>query len=185
MSESEQKNQTSDIRHPSTMQAQQPENASATIIIIAQEATRGWLEMVTECRELEKKQQHGEDISRYMEKMRIQMTRNYRMLMKKIEESKTESKEQVAKKWIRDNLEEAQQIIDNIVGIKGITEDPLKVAADLEGIVKLTPHTDTTNASISYGWNVIAANTTGTLGREVVRVQSPHQSLSQEELFGY
>lgn len=89
------------------------------------------------------------------------------------------------KDWIRDNLEEAQQIIDNIVGIKGITEDPLKVAADLEGIVKLTSHTDTTNASISYGWNVIAANTTGTLGREVVRVQSPHQSLSQEELFGY
>ena len=89
------------------------------------------------------------------------------------------------KDWIRDNLEEAQQIIDNIVGIKGITEDPLKVAADLEGIVKLTSHTDTTNASISYGWNVIAANTTGTLGREVVRVQSHHQSLSQEELFGY
>jgi len=89
------------------------------------------------------------------------------------------------KDWIRDNLEEAQQIIDNIVGIKGITEDPLKVAADLEGIVKLTPHTDTTNASISYGWNVIAANTAGTLGREVVRAQSPHQSLSQEELFGY
>jgi hypothetical protein len=30
--------------------------------------------------------------------------------------------------WIRDNLEEAQQIIDNIVGIKGITEDPIKAA---------------------------------------------------------
>lgn len=43
------------------------------------------------------------------------------------------------KDWIRDNLEEAQQIIDNIVGIKGITEDPLKVAAELEALVKLTP----------------------------------------------
>jgi hypothetical protein len=36
------------------------------------------------------------------------------------------------KDWIRNNLEEAQQIIDNIVGIKGITEDPLKAAAELE-----------------------------------------------------
>jgi hypothetical protein len=36
------------------------------------------------------------------------------------------------KDWIRGNLEEAQQIIDNIVGIKGITEDPLKAAAELE-----------------------------------------------------
>ena len=35
---------------------------------------------------------------------------------------------QIPKQWIRDNLEEAQQIIDNIVGIKGITEDPLKAA---------------------------------------------------------
>jgi molecular chaperone GrpE (heat shock protein) len=102
------------------------------------------------------------------------------------EQQKQHQQQRVSHKdWIRDNLEEAQQIIDNIVGIKGITEDPLKVAADLEGIVKLTPHTDTTNASISYGWNVIAANTAGTLGREVVRAQSPHQSLSQEELFGY
>lgn len=184
MSESEQKNQTSDIRHPSTMQAQQPENASATIIIIAQEATRGWLEMVTECRELEKKQQHGEDISRYMEKMRIQMTRNYRMLMKKIEESKTESKEQVAKKWIRDNLEEAQQYIDNIIGIKGVTEDPHKVAAEIEGLAKLTPHI---NMEMSYGWNVIAANTAGTLQREVFDDKEESSCLSppHEELYGY
>ena len=82
------------------------------------------------------------------------------------------------KDWIRDNLEEAQQIIDNIVGIKGITEDPLKVAAELEALVKLTPHTDTTNASMSYGWNVIAANTEATLERQFV--QPPH-----EELYGY
>jgi len=82
------------------------------------------------------------------------------------------------KDWIRDNLEEAQQFIDNIVGIKGITEDPLKVAAEIEGLTKLTPHTDTTNVSMSYGWNVIAANTAGTLQREFV--QPPH-----EELYGY
>ena len=77
------------------------------------------------------------------------------------------------KNWIRDNLEEAQQIIDNIVGIKGITEDPLKAAAELEALSILTPHTDTTNT------NVIAANTNGTLEREVI-AQPPH-----EELYGY
>ena len=78
------------------------------------------------------------------------------------------------KDWIRDNLEEAQQIIDNIVGIKGITEDPLKVAAELEAHRILTPHTYMTNANT----NVIAANTHGTLGRQFV--QPPH-----EELYGY
>jgi len=76
------------------------------------------------------------------------------------------------KDWIRDNLEEAQQIIDNIVGIKGITEDPLKVAAELEAHHILTPHTDRTNC------NVIAANTQATLERQFV--QPPH-----EELYGY
>jgi hypothetical protein len=35
------------------------------------------------------------------------------------------------RQWIADNLEEAQRIIDNIVGIKGITEDPLKAAVKL------------------------------------------------------
>ena len=84
------------------------------------------------------------------------------------------------KDWIRNNLEEAQQIIDNIVGIKGITEDPLKVAAELEALVKLTPYTDTTNAFMSYGWNVIAANTEATLERQFVVAQPSH-----EELYGY
>ena len=92
-----------------------------------------------------------------------------------------ETREEIAKKWIRDNLEEAQRIIDNIVGIKGITEDPLKAAAELEALVKLTPHTDTTNASMSYGWNVIAANTEATLERQVVVVMHP----PHEELYGY
>ena len=39
--------------------------------------------------------------------------------------------QQSPQKWIAENLEEAQRIIDNIVGIKGITEDPLKAAIKL------------------------------------------------------
>ena len=35
---------------------------------------------------------------------------------------------QSPKDWIRENLEEAQHLIDIIVGIKGITEDPLNAA---------------------------------------------------------
>jgi len=42
--------------------------------------------------------------------------------------------------WIAENLEEAQRIIDNIVGIKGITEDPLKAAIELG----ISSHTATT-----------------------------------------
>ena len=89
-----------------------------------------------------------------------------------------ETREEIAKKWIRDNLEEAQQIIDNIVGIKGITEDPLKVAAELEARAILTLHTDTTNAVYRGDINVIAANTEGTLERQFAQ-------LPQEELYGY
>ena len=39
-----------------------------------------------------------------------------------------QQQEQSHKQWIAENLEEAQQLIDNIVGIKGITEDPLGAA---------------------------------------------------------
>ena len=42
--------------------------------------------------------------------------------------SQQEKQQQSPKEWIRGNLEEAQHMIDNIVGIKGITEDPLKAA---------------------------------------------------------
>ena len=90
------------------------------------------------------------------------------------------------KDWIRNNLEEAQQIIDNIVGIKGITEDPDKAAAELEALVELTSNTDMTNMSNGYGYgygyainNVIATNMNGTPQREVI-VQPPH-----DELYGY
>ena len=115
---------------------------------------------------------------------------HYYAVMEKNEECTSASAEEIAKKWIRNNLEEAQQLIDNIVGIKGITEDPLKVAAELEALVKLTPHTDTTNASMSYGWNVIAANTTGTLQREVIDEKKKESlgtssTMEHEELYGY
>ena len=40
----------------------------------------------------------------------------------------SQQQRQSPKDWIRENLEEAQQLIDNIVGIKGITEDPLNAA---------------------------------------------------------
>jgi cell division septum initiation protein DivIVA len=85
---------------------------------------------------------------------------------------------QGTKQWIQENLEEAQQLIDNIVGIKGITENPLKAAAELEGRSILTRHTDTTNTTYRGDKNVISATTSGTLGRQVVI--PPH-----EELYGY
>jgi hypothetical protein len=154
---------------------------------IAEEAMRGFIDITTDCSNLRKK--HKQD----MENLRTQMTRNYRLLMEKIEENYNQlerrSDEEIAKKWIRDNLEEAQKLIDNIVGIKGITEDPLKVAAELEGMGCADAHAH--GEEMPYGWNVIAANTAGTLQRELladaeekdmshVYVSPPH-----EELFGY
>jgi parvulin-like peptidyl-prolyl isomerase len=45
------------------------------------------------------------------------------------QQEQSHKQHQEYRQWIADNLEEAQRIIDNIVGIKGITEDPLKAAA--------------------------------------------------------
>jgi hypothetical protein len=103
------------------------------------------------------------------------------------------SAEEISNKWIRNNLEEAQQLIDNIVGIKGITEDPHKVAAELESVVILNPpraYRDNTYTEMYYGWNVIAANTTGTLQREVVDDKKKESlgtssTTDHEELYGY
>jgi hypothetical protein len=39
--------------------------------------------------------------------------------------------QQSHKQWIAENLEEAQHFIDNIVGIKGITEAPLSAAVKM------------------------------------------------------
>jgi hypothetical protein len=44
------------------------------------------------------------------------------------QQEQSQKQQQSPKDWIRENLEEAQRIIDNIVGIKGITEDPLGAA---------------------------------------------------------
>jgi len=49
--------------------------------------------------------------------------------------------QQSPQKWIAENLEEAQRIIDNIVGIKGITEDPLKAAMKI-GVSSYTTAVD-------------------------------------------
>jgi hypothetical protein len=85
---------------------------------------------------------------------------------------------QGTKQWIQENLEEAQQLIDNIVGIKGITENPLKAAAKLEGLSILTSHTNTTNSVYCGDKNVISATTSGTLEKQFVI--PPH-----DELYGY
>ena len=101
-------------------------NVSSTEIdnlTLEKEATRRWLEMVKAAERIEKR--HCDE----MGNLRRQMTRSYKCLMKEIENSK-EMHAEIAKKWIRDNLEEAQQQIDSIVGIKGITENPLKAAKE-------------------------------------------------------
>ena len=98
---------------------------------VEKEATRGWLEMVKAAERIEKRH-HDE-----MGNLRRKMTRNYNCLMKEIDKSKEMEEAmhaETAKKWIRDNLEEAQQMIDSIVGIKGITENPMKAAIEA-GIV--------------------------------------------------
>ena len=92
-------------------------------LTLEKEATRRWLEMVTAVEHIEKRH-HDE-----MGNLRRQMTRSYKCIMKEIENSK-EMHAEIAKKWIRDNLEEAQQHIDSIVGIKGITENPMKAAKE-------------------------------------------------------
>jgi polyhydroxyalkanoate synthesis regulator phasin len=78
------------------------------------EATRSWAEMMkmTEGIQL----MYEEEIGR---------------LRRRVTELEAEAKRaQIPKTWIKENLEEAQQVIDNIVGIKGITEDPTKAAIE-------------------------------------------------------
>jgi hypothetical protein len=106
--------------------------------IIEQEATRGWLDLLASVQRIKQQQEDQ------LDQLRIQMTRNYNSLTA---ETNKQNYEEIAKKWIRENLEEAQLFIDRVVGIKGVTEDPVKVAAEIEGCSS----------------NVIAANTEGTL----------------------
>jgi len=83
--------------------------------------------------------------------------------------------QQSLKDWIRENLEEAQQLIDNIVGIKGITEDPLNAAIKM-GISQPQPQSE----HPQYHER-----------QQQVRVQMPRVSISSsivppnEELYGY
>ena len=86
--------------------------------------------------------------------------------------SQQEKQRQSPQDWIRGNLEEAQHLIDNIVGIKGITEDPLKAAIKM-GISQPQPQPQ---HSVRY--------------REY-QAQMPRVSISSsivpsnEELYGY
>ena len=47
------------------------------------------------------------------------------------EQKQQQQQQQSHKQWIAENLEEAQHFIDNIVGIKGITEAPLSAAVKM------------------------------------------------------
>jgi DNA anti-recombination protein RmuC len=82
------------------------------------ESTQAWVELMKNTERI--RQLYEEEIGK---------------LCRHVSELETEVKQsQEPKKWISENLEEAQQLIDNIVGIKGITEDPLKAASEA-GIV--------------------------------------------------
>ena len=113
---------------------------------IEQEATRGWLDLLESVENIKRQQEDQ------LDQLHRQMTRNYNSLMM---EMKKQNQEEMAKKWIRENLEEAQLFIDRVVGIKGITEDPLKIAAQLEG-------------EYCGNSNTIAANTEATLQAQFV-----------------
>ena len=150
---------------------------------IEREATRGLLDLLESVENIKRQQEDQ------LDQLRRQMTRNYNSLTA---ETNKQNHEEIAKKWIRENLEEAQLLIDQVVGIKGITEDPLKVAAQLEG-------------EYCGNSNAIAANTEATLQAQFVKEPSqpsyqpsyqpshplPRVSISSsivpsnEELYGY
>jgi len=89
--------------------------------------------------------------------------------------------QQSPKDWIRENLEEAQQLIDNIVGIKGITEDPLNAAIKM-GISQPKPQAQAESESEHQQYHE---------RQQQVHVQMPRVSISSsivpsnEELYGY
>ena len=117
------------------------------------EATQAWIDLMKSTERIQ--QLYEEEIGR---------------LRRRVMELEAEAKRaKISKTWIQENLEEAQEVIDNIVGIKGVTEDPLKAASDA-GILRYQhepqPHVH-------------------------VHVQMPRVSISSqkfycaEELFGY
>ena len=84
--------------------------------------------------------------------------------------------EQSHKQWIAENLEEAQHFIDNIVGIKGITEDPHGAAVKM---------------GISYAEELRDVVRDHELSHRQQQQQLPRVSISSsivpsnEELYGY
>lgn len=91
----------------------------------------------------------------------------------------TSQQVQSPKDWIRENLEEAQQLIDSIVGIKGITENPIKAAIKL-GISQPQPEVQENYHERQRQQNA-----------KIHQIQIQHVSTSgsivpsNEELFGY
>jgi predicted nuclease with TOPRIM domain len=66
------------------------------------------------------------ELESFMQKME-EMQRQ----LDEFQREKEQQQEKSHKQWIAENLEEAQHVIDSIVGIKGITEDPLNAAIKL------------------------------------------------------
>lgn len=148
--------------HKTSTSIMQTQQQTGTTNKITEELTNGWLEIINECRQLETKyvESYCKGYLEDFRKIKIKMTRNYINIMEKFQESDTciRSNEEIAKRWMRENLEESQQFIDSVVGIKGITEDPIKVAAELE----------ICDNEVRYDSNVITANTEGTLKIQVI-----------------
>jgi predicted nuclease with TOPRIM domain len=86
------------------------------------------------------------------------------------QDEQLQQQQQSHKQWIAENLEEAQHFIDNIVGIKGITEDPHGAAVKL-GISYAEP----SDVELSYGQQ-----------QQLPRVSISSSIVpSNEELYGY
>lgn len=115
------------------------------------EATQAWIDLMKSTERIQ--QLYEEEIGR---------------LRRRVMELEAEAKRaKISKTWIQENLEEAQEVIDNIVGIKGVTEDPLKAASDA-GILRYQhepqPHVHVQMPRVS---------------------SSSQKSYCAEELFGY
>ena len=105
------------------------------------EATRAWVEMMKMTEGIQ--QIYEEEIGR---------------LRRRVMELETEAKRaQIPKTWIKENLEDAQQVIDNIVGIRGVTEDPLKAASDA-GILRYQHQADIQMPRVSISSSIVPSN---------------------------
>jgi predicted nuclease with TOPRIM domain len=90
------------------------------------------------------------------------------------QDEQLQQQQQSHKQWITENLEEAQHFIDNIVGIKGITEAPLSAAVKM-GISYAEPSDVEHERELSYGQQ-----------QQLPRVSISSSIVpSNEELYGY